>query len=223
MSIQPETLTPLDGLVEQFVAMQLNADRSGALDVVETALRAGFSVPEILLGLIAPSQYELGRRWERDEISVADEHIGTAISQVALSRLYSEFPRHGEAAFRVVVACVEGESHEIGARIVADLCEFNGLTVTYLGANVPRDSVMAVIERIRPDAVLLSVTMTWNVPALIELVERINAFDRAVRVIVGGLGLQWLDAVHPPGIEWRVFDDPLEAISQVGSQLADGQ
>ena len=46
---------------------------------------------------------------------------------------------------RVISACVAGELHEIGARMVADLFEMAGWDTTFLGADVPRDSVVDML------------------------------------------------------------------------------
>ncbi len=217
---EPETLL-LDGFVERFVTAQLAADRSRALDVVKAALQAGFDVPAIMLGIIQPSQYELGEKWERGEISVAEEHVGSAISQSALGWMYSEFPPVRQSGPRVVVACVAGELHDLGARVVADLCEYNGFDVTYLGANVPNVTVLEAIEEVRPDVVFLSVTMSWNVPQLRTLAQEINALDREIPVVVGGRGIAWMAEVREPDVEWHVLNDPLVAIAQFASRDGD--
>jgi MerR family transcriptional regulator, light-induced transcriptional regulator len=204
--------------IEQFLTMQLAGDRTGALRVIETALKSGRSIPDIYLGLIQPAQYEIGVRWERDEISVADEHVATAIAHLALDRIYGfrdEIDTHGP---RLIVGCVEGEMHDVGARIVADLCELRGFDVTFLGANVPTDSVLRIIDCIRPDAVLLSATMTWNVPTMINAVQMIES--EGVRVVCGGQALRWLepDVVQPHSN--LVANGPLETIELLEGQLA---
>jgi methanogenic corrinoid protein MtbC1 len=87
-----------------------------------------------------------------------------------------------------VVTGVEGELHHIGANIVADVLEARGWDVRFLGTNMPRNGILRVIEQQRADVVGISVTMVFNIPQLISLIDEINrAFGRErVRVIVGG-------------------------------------
>jgi len=37
--------------------------------------------------------YEIGRHWERNRITVAEEHTATAITQYVLAQLYERLPR----------------------------------------------------------------------------------------------------------------------------------
>lgn len=199
------------------MTLQIAGDRAGALSLVEGALNAAISVPEIMLNVIQPAQYELGRRWERDEISVADEHVGTAIAYLALNQLYEVLPRANPRAQSVVIACVQGEQHDLGARMIADLCEMDGFDVIYLGANVPTESLLRLIDERRPGAVLLSATMTWNLPELERTVERVE--EMAVPVLTGGQASTWLgDQADALALD-ATSESPLLMISRLESEL----
>lgn len=91
----------------------------------------------IYLEVLQPVQREIGNLWQTNEVSVAQEHYCTAATQLIMGRLYPYLhlaPRNGK---RVVVACVGGELHEVGARMVADILEMEGWDSYYLGANTP--------------------------------------------------------------------------------------
>ena len=86
-----------------------------------------------------------------------------------------------------MVACIEGEHHELGARMGADFLEMEGFDVRFLGANVPRESLVALVVETSPDVVGLSVAMTFNIPELEATVEAIRAaLDPAPTILVGG-------------------------------------
>ncbi len=207
----------VDDLVDRFVGMQIAADRSGALALINQALASGIPVPGVMLDVIQPAQYELGRRWECDEISIADEHVGTAIAYLAINRLYEVLPRTEPREQRLVVACVEGEQHDLGARMIADLCEMHGFEVIYLGANVPTESLLRLIDDRRPDATLLSATMTWNLPELERTANRIEAMS--VPVVAGGRALSWVgDNVGHLDL-YAPRESPLDLLSRLGNEL----
>src|SRR5215213_7912432 len=79
---------------------------------------SGTDVPTLYLQVLQPALYEIGRRWEDAEISVAQEHLATATTQSLLARLAERFDGAPRRDRRVLVACAEGELHSIGVRMV---------------------------------------------------------------------------------------------------------
>jgi MerR family transcriptional regulator, light-induced transcriptional regulator len=187
------TSSPLSGsLAGRYLAAQLAGDRREALRiVVDEALEKGVAPPDIHMSVIEPAQYEIGRLWQENTISVAQEHVATAISQLVLAYLYPRLPRAQTNGKKVVVACVEGELHDMGARVCADFLEMAGYEVRFLGADVPEDSLVSSIVRERPDAVALSVTMVFHVPAAKRAIQAIRASTRGrTPILVGGHALR---------------------------------
>jgi MerR family transcriptional regulator, light-induced transcriptional regulator len=179
-------------LTERYVRAQLAGERSAALAVVKEALAAGLSVPRVHLELIQAAQYEIGRLWETNQISIAEEHQATAISQLALATLYDQLPRAPRNGKRVLLACVEGELHDMGSRIVADFLEMEGFEVRLLGANVPAASLAERVTAEAPDLVALSATMSFHLQALEQAIAAIRATARGqVPILVGGRAFSW--------------------------------
>jgi len=176
-------------LAARYLAAQLSGDRREALRIVlEEGLARGMSAHEIHLDVVAVAQREIGRLWEENKISVADEHQATAISHVVLSHVYPSLVREPSTGRRVVVACVEGELHDMGARIAADLLDAAGFDVTYLGANVPTTSLVSKLRDVRADALALSVTMAFHVGSARDTVARVRlALGASFPIVASGL------------------------------------
>ena len=87
----------------------------------------------------------------------------------------------------MLVACVEGEQHELGARTLADVFELNGWRTSFLGANLPSRELIALIKRAArpPDLIALSATMPEHLPKLASTIDAIRDSSN-VPVIVGG-------------------------------------
>jgi methanogenic corrinoid protein MtbC1 len=153
-------------------------------------------VPELHLNVLQPAQYEIGRLWQENRISVAQEHLATAITQFALAHLYRHLPRDPANGRTVLVACVEGDLHEVGARVGSDFLEMAGFDVRFLGANVPTDSLVRMVREHPPDLLALSVTMTYHLPALRDALARVRAVAPRLPLAVGGLAFSWA-----PGLE----------------------
>lgn len=183
----------VSALVDRYLAAQLAGDRRAALRIVlDEALVAGVSVPDVYLKIIQPAQYGIGHLWEQNRIGVAEEHLATAISQLVLAHLYPLLPRAPDNGKRALVACVAGELHDMGARITADFFEMAGFGVRFLGADVPTESLIAMAREERPDLLVLSTTMTFNLPGLREAVVRAReAVGDRLRLGAGGHALDW--------------------------------
>jgi methanogenic corrinoid protein MtbC1 len=178
-------------LAERFVAALLAGDRRGAMRIaIDDGVGAGARIADIQRGVVAAAQHEIGRLWQQNRISVAQEHLATGISHLVLARLLDHAPAPARNGKRVVVACVEGEQHELPARLVADYLDGAGFTVACFGANVPTDHLLRVLAD--PPAVLaLSVTMSFNLPSLRDAVPRIRAAAPGLPIVVGGHAVAW--------------------------------
>jgi methanogenic corrinoid protein MtbC1 len=91
---------------------------------------------------------------------VAQEHYGTAVTQAIISQLYPRIFGRQRVGRRLVAACAGGETHELGARMVADFFEMAGWDTYYLGANMPAGSLARYVEQHAGDVVAISATMS---------------------------------------------------------------
>ena len=82
---------------------------------------------QVATRLFQPSLYDIGSLWQRNEITVAQEHMATAISQTLLTQLYLTAALFTEPSGRsAVFAGVETNQHVLGLRIVAAAFELAG-------------------------------------------------------------------------------------------------
>lgn len=183
----------LRNLRDLYLAAQLAGNRREALRIlVDEGLKKGFSVRHLQLKVVQEAQREIGRLWQEDRISIAQEHMGTAISQMALAHLYQHATPVASNGKKVVVACVEGELHDFPARLTADALDLAGFEVRFLGANIPTDSLLSLLAAEKPDLLALSVAMAFNIPALRSAVTRIRAqTDGRLPIAVGGHACEW--------------------------------
>ncbi|WP_257454913.1 cobalamin B12-binding domain-containing protein [Archangium lipolyticum] len=174
-------------LLASYGAVQLAGNLRGVLRLLDEALEKGASVTELQCHVIQVAQRELGRLWQGNLIGIAQEHRATAISQVALAHLFSRAQPAPPQGVSVAVACVEGELHEMAARLLSDFLELAGFTVMYLGANLPTDSLLSLLEQEPPDVLALSVTMVFNIPALRRAVAEVRGrLGPGLPILIGG-------------------------------------
>ena len=113
-------------------------------------------VPEFLDGVVAPVLEEIGRGWSERSVSVAQEHLATAVFRRVLGWLLGVYEVNG-AAPRLVVATPPGQVHELGALMVAVSAAAEGWAVTYLGPDLPVADLVSAAAQTGARAVAISV------------------------------------------------------------------
>ncbi|MBF9223539.1 cobalamin B12-binding domain-containing protein [Hymenobacter ruricola] len=183
----PET-TRFASLTADYLTLLLASDRTAAQRLLLAEAEAGTDVRDLYLHVLQPAQREVGTRWHRGEISVAEEHYCTAATAGVMAQLQPYFQRTPRNGRRLLAACVAGDLHTIGLQMVADFLEYDGWDVSYLGASTPLDSIRRMIADQGVSLVLTAASMPHHVPLLRELVEalRRDPATRHVRVMVGG-------------------------------------
>jgi len=216
--------SPLAELARRYLNALLQGERSVANRLILDAVEDGASVKDVYLYVFQRCQHEIGRLWQMNQISVAQEHYCTAATQLIMSQLYPHIFATERVGRRLVAACVGGELHEIGVRMVADFFEMEGWDTYYVGANTPADTVLHIVEERQADVLGISATMTFHVRAVAELIERVRLSDvgAGVKILVGGYPFN-----AAPGL-WRQLGadgwahDAQEAIAVANQLVAEG-
>lgn len=174
-------------LARQFLEFLLQGNRQAASKFILDAVNQGTSVKDVYLNIFQNTQREVGLLWQTNQISVAQEHFCSAATQMVMSQLYP-FIFNGERKNRrLVMACVGGELHEIGARMVADFLEMEGWDTYFLGANTPPESILQTVIEREANVLGLSTTMTFHVNKVRGIIEDLRADgNTSTRVLVGG-------------------------------------
>ena len=179
---------PVHPLLARYLAAVLAGDRTEALRVVvDDGMARGVSARELDLDVVAAAQREVGRLWQENKISVADEHQATAIAQVVLAHLYPSLERAERVNRKVLVACVEGEMHDMAARIATDFLDSYGFDTVFLGTSCATSGLVETIRSTNADALALSVTMVFHVDTARRAVKHLRAeLGPDFPILVGG-------------------------------------
>jgi methanogenic corrinoid protein MtbC1 len=166
----------------ELVDATARSDVSALSAGVEHALSLG-SIERAFVEVLGPALVEIGERWERGELSVAQEHLATSAVAAALQRLLAD----ARASVRgvVVSACAPGEHHEIGLLMLSVLLRADGWQVAYLGADTPLADAVALAERLDASMLCLSATMPEHAASLERELAQLD-LPTSIRVVVGG-------------------------------------
>ena len=198
------------------------ADRTRALTLLRDAAERDGCTPDAICDeLIRPVLREIGRRWHRGELSIADEHAATATCEAALAVLHLEAVPDAAPSRTVLATSVVGELHAVGLRLVAGAFERAGWRTVFLGANTPVDDILTAIAARDIDLLALSTTSVLNLRATASVIATIKASAHAIPILVGGTPFQqyaelWRD-VGADAVATSAADAPV-----VGHQLVTG-
>ena len=170
-----------------FLQAILSGQRHAAVQIAREALRNGLSLEDLYVDVFQPALYAVGSRWEANRLTVAQEHIATAITQFVMAQIYQPPESSDQSKGNVVLTGVEGEMHNIGALMVGDLLEASGWRLRFLGTNLPASSILAAVRETTPTHVGISATMLFNVGTVRTLIRSIrDEFGDRITLLVGG-------------------------------------
>jgi methanogenic corrinoid protein MtbC1 len=156
---QPIPESPYERLLSELLAALDPFDRV----TFERRLNGAVAVipfEEALLRILLPLQERVGELWHEGRLNIAVEHYVTKQVQQKLFAVMNQLPVREDGP-KVVVACPSGQGHEIGAQTIAYRCGVRGCRVYYLGPNVPVSALADICTQVRPDLLLLSVTIAF--------------------------------------------------------------
>lgn len=179
---------PLSGLAHAYLEALLRGDRQAASQMILNAVASQHSVQDIYLQVFQPVQREIGRLWQLNQVSVAQEHYCTAATQLIMSQLYPYIFSSQKNGRTLVATCVGGELHEIGMRMVADFFEIAQWDTFYLGANMPAESIVQTLIERRAQVLGISATMTYHVRLVQDLIAAVRTQPEcaSITILVGG-------------------------------------
>lgn len=190
MSSAPASLldgdAPSDDLARRYLDALLSGNRLSASRMILNAVDNGMSIKEVYLQVFQRAQREIGRLWQVNRVSVAQEHYCTAATQLIMSQLYPHIFAGEKKGRALVATCVGGELHELGARMVADFLELDGWDTHYLGANTPTAGILGMVAERGAQALAISTTMTFHLDQTRAVIAETRRSGLDAKIIVGG-------------------------------------
>lgn len=182
-------------------------DLQAAEQIIENAGKANVRGVDILVGVIAPLLYRIGEDWQCDNLTVAQEHRFTrfceAIYQSVASNIARTMPAGPTPDGHVGTLLINapGNRHTLAVRMLALWLERKGIRALPIVGPLTTEDLIALIDRIRPNTVLVSMALAEQAPGVIAIAARIAALpdDRRPRIIVGGYAVKLGLVAEIPG------------------------
>ncbi|MFW5936838.1 MAG: cobalamin B12-binding domain-containing protein [Desulfosalsimonas sp.] len=175
---------------DAFIRALLAADRKACTDLAARSVISAGGLVDFYLNVVQPAMYTVGNMWENGEISVATEHLASALVNRMMSMQYIEMMRFLPAdKGNVVVTAAPNEFHEIGATMVANALEAEGWDVSYLGANTPTEDLLGFVSSGNIDILAISASLPFNLEAIGSVIKHIRSWPESAqpKIMLGGL------------------------------------
>jgi DNA-binding transcriptional MerR regulator len=199
-----ESAAELDAALARF-------DESAAHAALDRLFSA-FRLQTVLRDVVLPYLSEVGRRWERGEASVAQEHFASNLLRgrlLGLARGWAD-----AAGPRAVLACAPGELHDLPLISFGLALAARGWSITYLGPDTPIATIKETVAgRECPLVVISAVTADRLLAVEGELAEL--AAD--LRVALAGPGAT-KELASATGAALVLVEDPVTAAERVAGE-----
>jgi excisionase family DNA binding protein len=164
----------------------LEGDDSGASSVVDQALVSGASPTDVYVDIIAPAMRDIGAKWEKGSVTVAEEHRASAAARRVVSRVSPRFTRRGRSRGIVILGAAAGDPHELPVAMIADVLRGASYDVVELGGNTPIESFVQMAKRVDAVAVGISASTRDSIAAVTETVRALRRARPHIPILVGG-------------------------------------
>lgn len=167
----------------------LDGSRQGALATLLGSMDQKVGLIEAGIGIIQPAMYEIGALWQRNRITVAQEHLATAITQHAMAAAFARADFADPLQRRAMFACVPANQHSLGLRMVSDAFEISGWDVQFLGADVSVNDLLAQVDLWKPEFLGISLSLPSHIKTarLLTQTLRTELGTQCPAILAGGL------------------------------------
>ena len=199
-------LPSTETLVEALVAFD-DVGAHAALD----RLLSSLTLETVLRDSVIPGLHELGERWERGEITIAQEHFASNLLRGRLLGLARGWDRG--AGPRALLACPAGEQHDLALIAFGLALREHGWRITYLGADTPIATIAEIARTLQPNKIVLATVDPARLRACAQALQ-----DLAARfpLVLGGAGAN--DAIAARTGATHLRDGPVQAAALVAIQ-----
>jgi methanogenic corrinoid protein MtbC1 len=178
-------------LTERLTTALLDYNEAGAV----AAWNEAFERLDLLSGfeaVVAPTLQRIGDAWHAGNVTVAQEHFASNFVRARLDSLNRQVVPF-QSAPAVVLACVEGEHHEIGLLALSAALRVHGLRTIYLGADTPDADLLRVVEDTQPAVLALNAGSPEGAARLEAIIPSLAAAAPLTSIVFGG----WVFDVEP--------------------------
>lgn len=177
-------ISPKDGLIHAI----LKGLKDGAESYTKELLKTEEPL-SVIDNCIIPALDEMGMKFENKTAFLPQLLMSAESAKVSFDVIKNAMQSDGvkrDKKYKIVLATVKGDIHDIGKNIVKVLLENYDFDVIDLGKDVPPETIVDTAKKEDAKLIGLSALMTTTVPAMEETIKLTKEVLPDVKVVVGG-------------------------------------
>ena len=173
---------------EKFFHALTNGNKNAAQMIYDQFITSN-NLGQFYRKIFIPTMTKIGDLWERKKLGVAAEHIASNVAQNLIKNISEKNKKTGNNG-NVLLTTPTGENHSIGCSVLESYLQNKGFTVYNLAPATPTRYVLDFLKSTKPDAIVVSITLTENLRSGQRLVSRLKQEEKNIPIYVGGQAFQ---------------------------------
>ncbi len=180
---------------ERLFDRMMNADRDGAIVVIDDAFKLQMPPDQIIKEILDPALLEIGRLWGEQSVSMAQAFVGGKIAEDVLLRCIPSGENASKSPDKcaVVIGNIEDDYHSLGRRMVYSFLNVAGWDVYDLGNDVTAEQF--VDKAVEVNAHIIGVSAMMQTTALnirnVRILIDDHGLQNSIKLAVGGAVFNW--------------------------------
>ncbi|MFZ9387901.1 MAG: MerR family transcriptional regulator [Chitinophagaceae bacterium] len=187
----------INELVQEMVNMDM--DR---FEIIISNYISARGIERTVTQILFPFLEKIGILWQTGHINPAQEHLVTNIIRQKLILAIETAASKVSSDKTFLLFLPEGEHHELGLLYMHYLLKSRGIRTIYLGANVPVEDLVYLVEIKKPDFLFVHLTATCEKFNFSRFLAEISQINNVTTVISGQQTLTYNKSI-PPGVQFK--------------------
>ena len=177
-----------DTFIEKLFPLLITGDRPSARAFVSEAIVSGWTPEEISENGFWSILDSINTLYQRDQMTCVAHHYSTRLLRSLVDQVQAGYTQKPSNNKSILLFCGPGESDDLAAQIVADLCEADGWDVRFGGGGVPADEILAETNECKPDVLCMFSSAPCDAPHIRNIIDTIKSIGASpnTQIVVGG-------------------------------------
>ncbi len=163
-----------EALIEKLFDTLITGDRPKARLVVQEAERTLGSPEALIEQVFWPTYQHLEKLFRADQLTTINHHMATRLLRVLVDQTAASLPFNNKRGRSILAFCGQSDADELGAQMAVDLLEAAGYTVSFGGGGIAIDEIMARVQDVQPNTLLMFSSAAQDLPEIRELIDRLQ-------------------------------------------------
>ncbi|GMO67068.1 MAG: homocysteine S-methyltransferase family protein [Endomicrobiia bacterium] len=183
----PKTETKKLSLDNQLYFSVLNGNKESVIDILDKIIESYDNPFKTVNDNVLKALNIVGEKFAAKEYFLPQIIMSAQAAQAAFSTIKTTLKREETSSiWKIIMATVKGDMHDIGKNIVGAVLESYGFEVIDMGINVDSQEIIDKANEINPLAIGLSALMTTTMPEMETIIKLRDMSHIPTKIIIGG-------------------------------------